>query len=161
MINATNMLGKYNPRWPIGNALETIKVQVTGGALGLTEPGRRPRPPTRLHLPELPIGAPFRSATASLTGWLASLPHRLGARLFAMNDTEAGWRGWEITELRCGLARSYHDPRFDLLRALRALDTQTPDTPDTPNWPVADSPKTVRPTGGWDDGHAWPWDGEG
>ena len=158
MINATNMLGKYNPGWPIGNALETIKVQVTGGVLDLTGPGRRPRPPTRLHLPELPIGAAFRSATASLAGWLASLPHRVGARLFAMNDMEAGWRGWEVTELRGGLARSYRDPRFDLLRALRELDPQRPDTPD---WPATDPARTVRPVDGWDDVHGWPWDGEG
>jgi hypothetical protein len=140
------------------SALEMLKVQVTGGALGLTGPGRRPRPPTRLRLPEVRLGAAFRSATASLAGWLASLPHRLGARLFAMNDTEAGWRGWEITEARCGLARSYRDPRFDLLHALRALDAQVPDTPD---WPVTDRPGIVRPTGGWDDVHGWPWDGEG
>jgi hypothetical protein len=155
VFNATNMLGKDK------SALEMIKVQVTDGALGLTGPGRRPRPPARLRLPELPVGVAFRSATASLAGWLASLPRRLGARLFAMNDTEAGWRGWEITELRCGLARSYRDPRFDLLRALhalRALDRQTTDALD---WPVADPPTIVRPVDGWDDVHGWPWDGEG
>ena len=158
MINATNMLGKYNPGWPIGNALETIKVQVTGGAVGLTGPGCRPWPPTRLHLPGLPMKAAIRSATASLAGWLASLPHRVGARLFAMNDREAGWRGWEVTELRRGLARSYHDPRFDLLRELRALDPQTPDSPARP---VTGPPRIVRPVDGWDDVHGWPWGGEG
>jgi hypothetical protein len=156
VFNATNMLGKYNPGWPNGNVLETIKVQVTGGALGLTGPGRRPRPPTRHYLSGLPIGAAFRSATASLAGWLASLPHRVGARLFAMNDMEARWRGWEVTKLRHGLARSYRDPRFDLLRA--------PDqkTPGTRNWPVTDPPRTARrPVDGWDDVHGWPWAGEG
>jgi hypothetical protein len=147
VFNPTNLPGKYNPGWPIGNALETIKVQVTGGALGLTGPGRRPRP----YLPGLPVGAAFRSATASLAGWLGSLPHRVGARLFAMNDTEAGWRGWEATALHGGLGRSYRDPRFDLLRALRALDAQDPDS---------GRPNPVRPTDGWDDVHGWPWDGE-
>ena len=151
------MLGKDK------SALETINVQVAWGALGLTGPGRRPRPPTRLHLADLPIGAAFRSATASLAGWLASLPHRVGARLFAMNDTEAGWRGWELTELCCGLARSYHDPRFDLLHVLRELDPQTldPQTMDTPDWLVARPPKFIRPVDGWDDVHGWPWPGEG
>jgi DnaJ-class molecular chaperone len=32
-----------------------------------------------------------------------------------MNDTEAYWRGWQITRTRGGLARSYRDPRFDTL----------------------------------------------
>ena len=158
MINATNMLGKGNPRWPFGNALETINLQVTGGALGLTGPGRRPRPPTRRRLPCLPVGLAFRSATASLAGWLASLPHRIGARVFAMNDTEAGWRGWEITEVWGGLGRSYRDPRFDLLRALRELGLPT-DWPETPQ--ATDPPRTVRPADGWDDVHGWPWGGEG
>jgi hypothetical protein len=158
VFNATNMLGKYNPGWPIGNVLETINLQVTSGALGLKGPGHHPRPPTRHYLPGLPVGEVFRSATASLAGWLASLPHRFGARLFAMNDTEAGWRGWDVTELRCGLARSYRDQRFDLLAALRGLYPQTPDGPD---WPIADPPRIARPADGWDDVHDWPWDGEG
>ncbi len=152
MFNPTNAPGKYNPGWPKGNALETIKVQVTGGALGLAGSGRRPRPPTRDHLPGPPSRTAFRSATASLAGWLASLPHRAGALLFAMNDTEAGWRRWEVTESHGGLGRSYRDPRFDLLRALRALDPGEPDM---------DLPQPVRPADGWDDVHGWPWDGEG
>ena len=155
MFNATNMLGKDK------SALEMLKVQVTGGALGLTGPGRRPRPPTGLRLPGLPVGVAFRSATASLAGWLASLPRLLGARLFAMNDTEAGWRGWEITERRCGLARSYHDPRFDLLRALRAMRALDRQATGALDWPVADPSKIARPVDGWVDVHGWPWDGQG
>ena len=50
-----------------------------------------------------------------LLSWLAAVPRRLGDRLFAMNDTEAYWRGWQITKARGGLARSYRDPRFDTL----------------------------------------------
>ena len=152
MFNPTNAPGNYNPGWPIGNVLETIKMQVTGGAPGLTESGRRPRPPTRRHLLCLPVGAAFRTAAASLAGWLSSLSHRAAARLFAMNDAEAGWRGWEVTELHGGLGRSYRDSRFDLLCALRALDLENPD-PDLRN--------PVRPVDGWDDVHGWPWDGEG
>ena len=151
MLNATNMLGKDK------SALETVKVQAAYGAFGLIGPGRRPRPPTRPPIHGLPVGAAFRSCVGSLAGWLASLPHRIGARLFAMNDTEARWRGWEITELRCGLSRSYHDPRFDLLRLLRTLDPQTPDATD---WPIADPTRVVRPVNEWDDVHGWPWDGE-
>ena len=34
LFNGINMLRKDNPRWPTGNALETITVQVTGGPTG-------------------------------------------------------------------------------------------------------------------------------
>jgi hypothetical protein len=112
------------------SALETIKAQAAYGAFGLIGPGSRP-------------------------GWLASLPHRIGARLFAMNDTEADWRGWEITRLLCGLSRSYRDPRFDLLRLLRTLDPQAAGATD---WPIADPTEIVRRADGWDDVHGWPWD---
>jgi len=160
VFNGINMPKKDNPRWPIGNALETINVQVTGGPSGLTGPGR-PRPPTWKRFRGLPVRAAFRSATASLSGWLASLPHSAGARLFAMNDAEAGWSGWTVTELRGGLARSYRDPRFDLLRPLRELDPQAPDPPAAQQ--AADPPKTVNrcPGSDWDDVHGWPRDGEG
>ncbi len=47
--------------------------------------------------------------------WLAAIPRRLGDRLFAMNDTEAYWRDWQITRTQCGLGRSYRDPWFDTL----------------------------------------------
>jgi hypothetical protein len=152
------MLGNYKPGRPFVNALETINVQVTASALSLTGPGQQPRPPSRLHLPEFPDRDAFRSAPASLAGWLASLPHRFGGWLFARNDREAGWRRWEVTELRRGFARSYRDPRFDLLRALRAFDQQQP---GNPSQAVPDPAKVVRPADGWDDVHGWPWDGEG
>jgi DnaJ-class molecular chaperone len=32
-----------------------------------------------------------------------------------MNDTEACWRGWQITKTHCGLGRRYRDLRFDTL----------------------------------------------
>ena len=50
-----------------------------------------------------------------LLSWLAAIPRRLGDRLFVMNDTEAYWRGWQITRTHGGLARRYRDPRFDTL----------------------------------------------
>jgi hypothetical protein len=132
-------------------------VQVISGALGLTGPGRRSRS-TTWHSPPWPSAAAFfRSATANtaaLGGWLASLPHRAGSRLFAMNDTEAGWRGWEVTELWGGLGRSYRDRRFDLLSAMRALGLLDLNL-DT------DPPRTARRGDGWDDVHGWPWDGAG
>jgi hypothetical protein len=40
---------------------------------------------------------------------------RLGDRWFTMNDTEAYWRGWQITKVQGGLGRRYRDPLFDTL----------------------------------------------
>jgi hypothetical protein len=48
-----------------------------------------------------------------LRGWLAVLPGRLGDRLFTLNDSEAGWRDWQVVKTHGGLARRYRDPRFD------------------------------------------------
>lgn len=62
------------------------------------------------------VTAALRGATASVVAWLAALPRRLGNRLFAMNDAEAGWRGWEVTVTAGGLGRQYRDPRFNALR---------------------------------------------
>jgi hypothetical protein len=50
-----------------------------------------------------------------LLGWLAAIPHRLGDRLFAMNDAEAYWRNWQITRTYGGLGRRYRDPQFSTL----------------------------------------------
>ncbi len=52
---------------------------------------------------------------AVLLSWLAAIPRRLGDRLFAMNDNEAYWRGWQIIRIHGGLGRRYRDPRFDTL----------------------------------------------
>lgn len=46
---------------------------------------------------------------------LAKLLNAVGNRLFAANDEEAAQHGWQITSRQGGLARSYRDPRFDLL----------------------------------------------
>lgn len=50
-------------------------------------------------------------------GWLARLVQAAGDRLFAANDREAGWHGWEVTRYQGGLGRGYRDPRFDTLMA--------------------------------------------
>ena len=58
-----------------------------------------------------------RVATAGqvLLSWLGAIPRYLGDRLFAMNDTEAYWRGWQITKTHGGLGRRYRDPQFGTL----------------------------------------------
>jgi hypothetical protein len=77
-------------------------------------------------------GAPARTATSNRSfaarlgrilvtvgrvplSWLTAILRRLGDRLFTVNDTEAYWRGWQITKTHGGLARSYRDPRFGTL----------------------------------------------
>jgi hypothetical protein len=127
MVKGTNMLGKDNPCWPIGNALETIKAQAVGSpgsrsrGPGRGVPGRGGRPPDRTR----PITAAFGAVAAFVTGWLTGILNRAGARLFALNDEEARWHGWQITELRWGLARAYRDARFDMLHLIREIDDGT------------------------------------
>jgi hypothetical protein len=53
--------------------------------------------------------------TVLLADWLLAVPRRLCDRLFGPNDTEAYWRGWQITKVHCGLGRRYRDPMFDTL----------------------------------------------
>ena len=50
------------------------------------------------------VGDTLRTAGAIAIAWLIGLPRRLGNQLFALNDAEAGWRGWQVTELK-GLVR--------------------------------------------------------
>jgi hypothetical protein len=52
-------------------------------------------------------------AVAVALDWVAYFLRRGGDRWFAMNDTEAYWRGWQITKTRGGLGRRYCDVRFD------------------------------------------------
>ena len=147
MINGTNLFGKDNPRWPIGNAAETIKVP-------------DPRIPHPLELAPAwdlsteqatgiaNIGDLFRRTAGLMAAWLAGLPRRAGRRLFAMNDLEAGWRGWQVIELRGGLGRQYRDHRFDTLTP----GGRPPGIP--PAWGDSRPPIPPRPEA-WDD-H---WDG--
>jgi hypothetical protein len=104
VINISNFTSKNNPQWrsaePIG-------------------PARPPQP----RAPDQAADATTQASPARilatvgrvLLSWLAAIPRRLGDRLFVMNDTEAYWRGWQITKTRGGLARRYRDPRFDTL----------------------------------------------
>jgi hypothetical protein len=113
VINGTSVLGKGNPRWPINNVAETRKVPGVGppmlGSLAARGGAIQERP-------AVGVTAALRSATAGVVAWLTDLPRRWGKRLFAMNDAEAGWRGWSATVTAGGLGRQYRDPRFDALR---------------------------------------------
>jgi hypothetical protein len=47
---------------------------------------------------------------------LRKLAERIGARLFAADDSSAAGHGWQVLN-GGGLSRRYRDPRFDSLRA--------------------------------------------
>jgi len=120
VINTTNVLGKDNPRWPNGNAAETIKVPTVS-----TWVPRGPMPVQHGHAlphtaiwdrPAVAVGGALRAVTTAVASWLTDIPRRAGSRLFAKNDLEARWWGWQVTVLAGGLARQYRDPRFDTLR---------------------------------------------
>jgi hypothetical protein len=53
---------------------------------------------------------------------LTSVPRHACDQLFAMNDAEAYWRGWQITRVHGGSGRRYRDPAFDTLITRDALD---------------------------------------
>lgn len=124
VFNGTNLLRKDNPRWPLGNGTETAKLLAIG--------------PARLAVPQLaasqvaaPQRMPFRVRVLRLSSWLTRMPHGLGTWLFHRGDAEAGWRNWQVTEIRGGLARGYRDWRFDVLRQLDGLATRSATQPGT------------------------------
>jgi hypothetical protein len=49
---------------------------------------------------------------------LMSAPHRGCDRLFAINDAEAHWRGWQIISVHGGFGRRYRDPAFGTIGSL-------------------------------------------
>ena len=107
MINISNSTSKNNPRWgpaePVGPA-QPPQTRAPAQAADATTQAS----PVRL-------GRILALVGRVLFSWLTAIPRRLGDRLFGMNDTEAYWRGWQITKTHGGLARRYRDPRFDTL----------------------------------------------
>jgi len=107
VINISNFTSKDNPQW---RPAEPVR------------PAQHPLPRAPAQAADATAQASparFRRILASLgrvlLNWLAAIPRRLGDRLFVVNDTEAYWRGWQITKTHGGLARRYRDPRFDTL----------------------------------------------
>jgi hypothetical protein len=108
----SNPFRKDNPQRAISNAAETPKV---------------PEAAFQVLLPplggawECPAGNPGRG-TGALdrirngggigAAWMIGLPRRAGARLHALNDAEARWWHWHVSEYRGGLVRQYRDARF-------------------------------------------------
>jgi hypothetical protein len=114
MLNVTNPVGKDKSRWPKdnlrcpkGNTAETIGVPDL--YLATTTWGRCDRPAS--------ITDTIGNACTLATAWLIGLPRRAGRRLFAINDAEARWHAWQVTETLAGLGRRYRDVRFAALAA--------------------------------------------
>ena len=117
MFYGSNLYRKDNPRWVISNATETPKVP--DAAFRLLSPVGDPwdHPVTGLG-GSLVAGIADRAAWITCgicVAWLIGLPRRAGARLHAMNDAEARWWHWQVTERCGGLVRQYRDARFDVL----------------------------------------------
>jgi hypothetical protein len=105
VINITNFTCQDKPPWPPAGPTRELAA----------EPARGPAEPARR------IGGRVANiaglAAAVLLSWLAYLPRRLGDELFSWNDTEAYWRGWQITKVHGGLGRRYRDQRLGTLTA--------------------------------------------
>jgi hypothetical protein len=108
MFYRTNLFRKDNPGWPISNATETIKVPGPAFYMVATIGGRVTGIPA--------ITGRVRSGCGICVSWLLGVPRRAGRRWYQVNDAEAGWRGWQVTERYGGLGRQYRDARFDALR---------------------------------------------
>ena len=109
MINITNFTCQDNPpglaRGPAGGPVAERAGKAAGRPAG-----------SRRHLGGR-VANITGLAAAVLLSWLAYIPRRLGDRLFSWNDTEAYWRGWQITRVHGGLGRRYRDQRFGTLTA--------------------------------------------
>ena len=120
MFYGSNLYRKDNPRWVISNATETPKVPDAAFRLPSPSGGWHP---TASFACSLAAGVAdcIRSACGIGIAWLVGLPRRAGTRLHAMNDAEARWSGWLVTERYGGLGRQYRDARFEALRHDPAL----------------------------------------
>jgi hypothetical protein len=110
VINISNYASKDNPPGGYGGR---VAPHERGDLGGLSPRGNTARADGRS------AGTRFRDGLALAAGvaldWLGYFLRRWSDRWFAMNDTEAYWRGWQITKTQGGLGRRYRDTRFDTL----------------------------------------------
>jgi hypothetical protein len=108
----SNQYRKDKPRWLISNSTETP--QAAGTAFRLAAPaGWGPMAAGLGGGGD--FGGRVRVGCGLVTAWLIGLPRRAGPRVHAMNDAEARWWRWHVTERFGGLVRQYRDARFDEL----------------------------------------------
>jgi hypothetical protein len=110
----SNLIGKDKPR-VVTTGYHPVSIPAAAATLG------HPGTIRLIRLAHRGARAAFaglldvRSRPALLAGWLAGLLARAGDLMFAANDREARWRGWDIQPRHAGLSRSYRDPAFDTL----------------------------------------------
>lgn len=97
MSYRSNPYRKDNPRWATSNAAETPQVPATADFW---------------QFPSAGVADRVRAACGLGVAWCFGLPRRAGARLHAMNDAEARWQHWQVTEGCGGLVHRYRDERF-------------------------------------------------
>ncbi len=102
MLNISNITGEDNPRI---RAVQVIASEFDTWTRTAARTG------VRTQLFRFP--ALLATSAALAACYLMNLPRRFGDHLFAMNDTEAYWRGWQIAKAHGGLTRRYRDPKFD------------------------------------------------
>jgi len=121
MINVSNSTSKNNPPWRPAELVSPAQPPLPrapdrgADATAQASPARLGRILARVGRIPARVGRVLASVGRVLLNWLATLPGRLGDRLFVTNDTEAYWRDWQIIKTHGGLARTYRDPWFDTL----------------------------------------------
>jgi hypothetical protein len=110
VINISNFTSKDKPGWPAGQPAHPTPPAAPMPPMPLSRAIAERR--LRVHVR---LGRALVLTAALMVSWLAAIPRRLGDRLFAMNDNEAYWRGWQINAVHGGLGRRYRDPRFGTL----------------------------------------------
>jgi hypothetical protein len=98
VINISNCTSENKPRWAPATVPRSRPLTV---ALVIDGRGGRSRGGRLRHVLD----------------WLAYFLRRRGDQWFGVNDAEADWWGWQITEAFGGLGRRYRDVRFDTLAA--------------------------------------------
>jgi hypothetical protein len=113
VINVSNFTSESKSPWgPAPPGPQTGAAQLTRPA-AISQGTAAERARTRS--PGARTGNVLVITAGVLASWLAHIPRRLGDRLFAMNDNEAYWRGWQIAKVHGGLGRRYRGPLFDAL----------------------------------------------
>ena len=115
MIKINNPTSEDNPPWLPGEFPGPTRTSLSGAPAGAVPGAASSDTWTRLRRALVAAARAVSLAGRVMLSWLAALPHRLGDRLFAMNDAEAYWHTWQITSRLGGLGRRYHDLRFDAL----------------------------------------------